>query len=318
MDEIWFKLVLDHDPSLSEMNFDRRSLNRAVTRAYGDIMDIFDGTNNTGVFRRIHYGICPVSKTKRNFTCYYITNPGNVIDRPRTGVEFWESISTTPRKVRETKKRKISADVIVTKNNISSTKIITNTNISSKLLQLDYFDSSEAVKLFKSDGNDSVLESLELKINILMNVNLNEHGWKDVITTNDKHNLCTSKDIIKIRQQSMVLCQSYIYAVNNMNNWTWQNCCEKAIQELKPLGIYPTKSFDTVRSWNVLFRKKNIFPHPNLLAEIGRPVDPRPFQMIPTAKAELLSFIYSNLADLTLEMVHDHIALCGARVEIIR
>ena len=259
MDETWFKLVLDHDPSLSEMNFDRRSLNRAVTRAYGDIMDIFDATNNTGMFRRTHSGICPVLKTRRNFTCYFITNPGNVIDRPRTGVEFWESISTTPRKVRETKKRKTSADAIVPKDNISSTKIITNTNISSKLLQLDYFDSSEAVKLFKSDGNDSVLESLELKINILMNVNLNEHGWRDVITTNDKHNLCTSKDIIKIRQQSMVLCQSYIYAVSYMNNWIWQRCCERAIEVLKTLGIYLTRSFMMIAIWNMSFRKKIFF-----------------------------------------------------------
>ena len=80
-----------------------------------------------------------------------------------------------------------------------------------------------------------------------MNVNLNEHGWKYVITTNDKHNLCTSKDIIKIQQQSMVLCQSYINAINNMNKWTWQICCEQAIQVLKPLGIYPTSSFRTIK-----------------------------------------------------------------------
>ena len=61
---------------------------------------------------------------------------------------------------------------------------------------------------------------------------------------------------------------------------------------LQPLGIMATISYKTVELWNILFRQNNLFPHPNPLADIGQSVDPKIFQLFPSAKSELLSFIY--------------------------
>ena len=106
MDESRYKLILDHYPTIGDMNFIRASLNRSITRAYGPMVGMFDSSNNTGMFRRVHSGICPVTNTWRNFTCYYVNNPCNVIERPRIGVEFCQSINTSTRTLRKIESRK--------------------------------------------------------------------------------------------------------------------------------------------------------------------------------------------------------------------
>ena len=52
---------------------------------------------------------------------------------------------------------------------------------------------------------------------------------------------------------------------------------------------------------------RKVYIHQNPLSKIDQPIDSHPFRMLPTKKPDLLSYIYSNLADLTMEMVHNHI-----------
>jgi len=71
-------------------------------------MDVFDDTNGSGMFRRSHTGIYHVTHSKRNFMFYYVTNPGIIIKRPRTGDQFWNSLSdlSPVRKGKDQKRRR--------------------------------------------------------------------------------------------------------------------------------------------------------------------------------------------------------------------
>ena len=44
---------------------------------------------------------------------------------------------------------------------------------------------------------------------MLKNVNFYEDGWKDIIQTHNKHNLCTNKDIIKL-DNNLWYCANHI------------------------------------------------------------------------------------------------------------
>ena len=104
VDETWYQLMVHHSPTLQDINFSRKAMNTAISKNFGSKMDIFDNGNKSGMFRRTHSGVCPITKVCRTFTCYYVTDPGQIVDRPRSGVEFWDSLDDL--KVRAVRKRK--------------------------------------------------------------------------------------------------------------------------------------------------------------------------------------------------------------------
>jgi len=92
--------------------------------------------------------------------------------------------------------------------------------------QQTYFDSPQAKKLFigNSKSNDNVVSILEDRIEMLQHVSEYPEGWRDVVDHHDKDNLCSAFDIFVTRQRSQILCLAYIYALDNMNEWTWLEC----------------------------------------------------------------------------------------------
>lgn len=55
----------------------------------------------------------------------------------------------------------------------------------------------------------------------------------------------------------------YTYALENMNDWTWEQCCTEALAELNRLGIKCATNHETVARWNILLRCNNgRFPLP--------------------------------------------------------
>ena len=75
--------------------------------------------------------------------------------------------------------------------------------------------------LVKPKGDDTVLECLDKRIQILSSFNRLEDACKDVVHTNDEHNLLTKKDITKLRQQSMILASACIHTRDNMDKEGW-------------------------------------------------------------------------------------------------
>ena len=75
------------------------------------------------MFQRQHLGICPITNIRYRFTCYHITDPGNIIERPRTGSEFWKSINSSTRTLRvdhSRKRQRTSVPVVQSAKNLEN------------------------------------------------------------------------------------------------------------------------------------------------------------------------------------------------------
>jgi len=48
----------------------------------------------------------------------------------------------------------------------------------------------------------------------------------------------------------------YSIALENMNQWTWNECCSEAIAIIQKMGISTVKNPKTVEKWYQGFRKK--------------------------------------------------------------
>lgn len=123
------------------------------------------------------------------------------------------------------------------------------------LLHQDYFDSPECKKLFVGDtkSNLSVRNVLEERIDLLKRVNMFQEGWKGVVESHDKDNICSPYDIFIVRQRSQMLCLAYILALENMPKWNWTACCQKACDDLNRIGVKAAENGGTITQWNVTF-----------------------------------------------------------------
>ena len=76
---------------------------------------------------------------------------------------------------------------------------------------------------------------------------------------------------------------------------------------MNALGLNQATFYKTVAQWNIVFRKLECFPHPNLYVQCGKRPLPRLLEIYPDAKEQILSFGMKNLAKLTIESVRDFI-----------
>ena len=129
----------------------------------------------------------------------------------------------------------------------------------------------------------------------------------DGVETHDKDGLCKPAAVFKIRQQCMLLCQAYIFALSWMNqqhdydvpNKTWHRCCNAACKLLNQSGNEAATSGDTIMNWNWHFRKRDKFQHPNPTVRNGKTPEPSLFEHFPESKDAIKRFANGNLADLT-------------------
>jgi hypothetical protein len=129
---------------------------------------------------------------------------------------------------------------------------------------LSYWESTAAEKLFRPKENETVLEAIERRINLLRSVNGHVDGWMNIVIHGDEDEQFTDGNIFKLRQQAQVLCLAYTYAREKMNEWTWvEGCINKAIEDLDKVGL-KMPSAPTVRLWHIEFLTfGEKFIHPN-------------------------------------------------------
>jgi hypothetical protein len=60
-------------------------MNRAISVCGGPQLDDFSATNGSGMYRRKACGVDPFGSSKRHILCYYVTTPGNIVERPKDG-----------------------------------------------------------------------------------------------------------------------------------------------------------------------------------------------------------------------------------------
>ncbi|KAI2495525.1 hypothetical protein MHU86_18970 [Fragilaria crotonensis] len=223
-DETYFRAIKAQFPSLESLTFDRGVMNRAISVCGGAILDDFTESNTTGMFRRKSRGIDPYGNPLRNVWGYYITRPGEMVERPPDGKRSFMSLLQDSRindrysvargssevvdltseiQLQSRAKRKTDAQIAAQ----DETKRSKHGPISEKLVQETYWDSPEAKKLFLGNANDSrgVVDILEQRIERLQQVNRTVDGWKDVVEKHDKDNPALSYDIFMIRQRCSIL-----------------------------------------------------------------------------------------------------------------
>jgi hypothetical protein len=85
-DETYFRAIKAQFPSLDSVSswFNRGKLNRAISVLGGSQLDDFSESNRSGMYRRKAYGVDPFG-SKRNIWGYFVTTPGQVVERPPEG-----------------------------------------------------------------------------------------------------------------------------------------------------------------------------------------------------------------------------------------
>jgi hypothetical protein len=103
----------------------------------------------------------------------------------------------------------------------------------------------EYKKLFGAKSGEPFDQCLQRQIELMAHANSKVNAWQDVIDTHDKHGLCTNLHIHTLCQKCQLLGLAYPYARLTMNQFAeygiqdakFQDCCKKAIDDLRPLGI---------------------------------------------------------------------------------
>lgn len=130
-----------------------------------------------------------------------------------------------------------------------------------------YWNSTEAASLFgKPETDVDASVTLRRRVQLFQQALSTSEGWKSVFEGADeekKH--CTDGEVFRIRNRLALLNQAYIYALDNMGNGkkSWLECCQLAIDHLGPSGNVQIKNLHSLAKLNILFRGKELFPHPN-------------------------------------------------------
>ena len=331
-DETYFRAIKAQFPSLVSLNFNRGSMNRAISLCGGQQLDDFSESNRSGMFRRKAKGVDPFGNPKRYIWGYYVTTPGQVVERPPEGKKCFlsllqdnsinerysvargvaEVVDLTNEITKQSKaKRKAQAQNIAQ----DESKRARNGPVSGNLVELTYWDSPEAKKLFLGDSNDSrnVVEVLQQRIERLQDANRTMDGWRDVIVRRDIDNLCSAYDIFIIRQRCSILSLAYTVALEEMNSSRWiEDCCGAALNTGSLMGLEAAAtSVKTVAAWNILLRaNRENFPHPN--PRMHQDKKPLP-ELLEYFQEEIRlpwqQFCIENLSDLTVEMAKDQLMI---------
>ncbi len=149
---------------------------------------------------------------------------------------------------------------------------------------------------------ETLQKALERCIKVLQSVHKWEDCWRNVIIGRNIDNFCTKAEIFEIRQRATFLCRAYQLArLSHINQWAWHKCCQEACNELNSLGMMQATCYKTVAAWNMTYRQREGFPHPNpYVLPCGKQPLPRQLEFFPDAKDEIVSFAILNLAKLTI------------------
>ena len=268
-------------------------------------------------------GSSPLKTEKKWFEC--IVHAEELLNKVITRKESTETKNTTKnlletyRPSSPSKKRKLSSPVRLrtsekqqpfedspsscTKASISSS--VHHCPCTTTIPSMPYWDSPEARKLFRAHDNEDTQQSLRIQIEELMKANETESSYVEVIQDGEKmeEDTLTAYEKHLIHQKSQLLCISLHLALENMNKWTWNQCCREAIEMAKKMGVTATKNPKTIEKWYRNFREKRKFCVP-LKAKHNLP----PFlELNPDVFRAMKEYATSNLATLSVEMMSEYI-----------
>jgi hypothetical protein len=124
----------------------------------------------------------------------------------------------------------------------------------------NYWTSTEAKILFRPRSEEDTRESIRAQITILTAANASETAYLAVIAGSPEIDENTLSNYQKhcVRQKCQLLCMALNLALDNMNGWSWDKCCQMAKAGIR-MGINITKNGKVVMRWYRMFREKRAF-----------------------------------------------------------
>ena len=153
-----------------------------------------------------------------------------------------------------------------------------------------------------------MLEFLQDIIELLKSVNASHMGYKDIVVGYDKNDESSTYDIWILTQKCDYVSLEYQYAIENMNELSWLDCCKNAITDMQRLGYTLGSNPCTIVTWNIEFRAMELFNHPNQHITRGKNLEPIFFNIFPEAKDKITQYCLKNMADLTVDAVQCYIS----------
>ena len=169
-----------------------------------------------------------------------------------------------------------------------------------------YWDSPEAKLLFRPLASESTaLVAIGNQIKALRYVNKSSNAFLTVAGNLDEVNEddVTEHQKWVIQQKAQYLALALHLARENMNGWTWQTCCEKAIDELQRQGLTLATRHETVSKWYRSFRETRTFVIPQPAKKNLPPF----LHQNPDICTNIKEYARENLDTLSIEMLSDFI-----------
>ena len=172
--------------------------------------------------------------------------------------------------------------------------------------QHSYWDSPEAKKLFRPLASEStVVAAIDNQINILRLVNKSANACIDIIAGSAEER--NEDDITQhqkwvVQQKAQYLALSLHLAKEKMNAWTWEKCCEHAVNQLERQGITHATHYKTVCKWYRSFRETRRFH----VTQMKRNLPPFLHEN-PEICTAIKEYARTNLDTLSIEMLSEFI-----------
>ena len=135
----------------------------------------------------------------------------------------------------------------------------------------------EAANLFGFEYGDDVYVGIQKRIQLLSDALNLYDGYKNIVEGEGEG--LSEFQVFNIRNKALYLRCAYDIALKRLGkdtlNWA-MGCCKEAVLKVNEMGIQATTSARTVQNWNVNFRKKCKFPHPNPNTASGVKYKPAP------------------------------------------
>ena len=97
------------------------------------------------------------------------------------------------------------------------------------------------------------------------------------------------------------LRQAYVYALEYMNDITWQECCEKAIKTSTKTGHISVGYHRAIQYYSISFSIRLKFPHPNIRIEINRMYSSLLLDFFPEARHLICEYTSKNTEGMSWE-----------------
>ena len=189
-------------------------------------------------------------------------------------------------------------------NDVTSSLVMTPPAAALSSLVTNYWVSTEAIKLFKPKGEEGVLNAIDNQIEVLEQALASDSGYIEIIGNIKELNLneIPTYQVFLLRQKCMYLTMSLNLAKEQMNNWTWTKCCNKAVEHLRKSGLKQAKNGRTVMEWYREFRQNR-----NFTVFAPQKLLPPFLEQNPHIVRKIKKYCTLNLAELSVEYVMDYV-----------